>query len=71
MFDGEEYEIKIKLYGNVKNFFLEYYCILYIMMEWLKEFLKLDFFKMVFFKSIEEKGIILDFKNVVDYFRNV
>ena len=71
MFDGEEHAVKIKPHGNAKNLSSEYYGTSHTTMERLKELSKSDPPKTAFFKSIEEKGTISDFKNAADHPRNV
>ena len=63
------HEVKIKPHGNANNISLEYYPTSHTTMERLKELS--DPPKMAFFKSIEEKGTISDFKNMADHPRNV
>lgn len=58
MFDGVEKEVKVKLYGNVKNSKL-YYCMLELIKNWLEEFVIKYLLKEVFYKSFEESGGIL------------
>ena len=71
MFDGEEHSVKIKPHGNAKNNSSEYYRTSHTTMERLKELSKSDPPKTAFYKSIEEKGTISDFKNAADHARNV
>ena len=71
VFDDQEHEIKIKPHGNAKNQSAEYYRTSHTTMERLKELAKSDPPKTAFFKSIEEKGTISDFKNAASHARNI
>lgn len=70
VFDGVEKEVKVKLYGNVKNSKL-YYCMLELIKNWLEEFVIKYLLKEVFYKSFEESGGILQLIFVVGYVCNV
>ena len=70
-FDDQEHEIKIIPHGNAKNQSAEYYRTSHTTMERLKELAKSDPPKTAFFKIIEEKGTISDFKNAASHARNV
>ena len=70
-FDDDEHEVKVKLHGNSKRLSKEYYRISHTTIERLKEFFKSDPPKTAFFKSIEEKGTISDFRNAAGHARNI
>lgn len=71
VFDGEEHEVKVKAHGNSKTRSSEYYRTSHTTMERLKEIANDGPPKTVFYKSIEEKGTISDFKNAASHARNV
>ena len=71
VFDGEEHEVKVKAHGNSKTRSSEYYRTSHTTMERLKEIASDGPPKTVFYKSIEEKGTISDFKNAASHARNM
>ena len=63
--------MKIKPHGNAKIHSSEYYRTSHTTMMRLKELSQSDPPMTAFFKSIEEKGTVSDFKNAADHARNV
>ncbi|KAK3735225.1 hypothetical protein QZH41_000224 [Actinostola sp. cb2023] len=71
VFDKEEHEVQVKAHGNSKDQSSEYYRTSHTTMENLKQIAESDPPKSVFYRSIEEKGSISDFKNAASHPRNI